>query len=686
MKTIEKNSFSYLNLENRRSKHHSIPSTTCLPLEGDAGRQREEFPTTLKNSSPLIPLQRGTSKSNSLLIFFFIGAIIFSFSNNLSAQGCEGNLGINIFTEGDFGSGPSAISPDNRDIAPGYDFITDPPPNDGEYIITNNTAPWGDFASNWIDIQDNSPDPQGYMMVVNASNNPGLFYEQEIDGLCENTLFEFSADIINLIEPRLSAGSLPNISFLIDGVVAFNSGNIPNDATWVTKSFTFSTDPGQTSVLLSLRNNAPGGAGNDLALDNISFRACGPEALILPTEVEQICEDGNPIELIATIIGDQYPDLAIQWQTSLDGVNDWQDLPGENDTTYTHTIVSPGSYFYRYLLANGASNLSNEKCRVISNIKEVFVQPKLYFFTDTICEGLSYNFDGQQLDKSGIYMDSLLSQIGCDSFVTLDLTILPDPRIDVDFTPTDPTCLDSKNGSIVINQINNAAGPFQFFVNDTLLPNSLLTSGLGAGIYNLRIEDRYGCIWEDVVDLGSATSFSIDLGSDLVIELGETVTINVQASDIIDNCEWTTSNNTDSLLDCDMISFQPSSSMQLSLEATSEAGCIDSDEVNIEVLTVRKIYIPDAFSPDNNGINDFLVIYGSFPNVQMIQNFKVYDRWGGLMFEKGNFLPNDPTNGWDGSFRGKPVDAGIYTYFAEVLFIDGVVEVYSGDVTVFGVD
>jgi hypothetical protein len=54
-------------------------------------------------------------------------------------------------------------------------------------------------------------------------------------------------------------------------------------------------------VSLSLRNNAPGGIGNDLALDNITFRPCGPLAQILPEEIESICEDGMPIDLEATI-------------------------------------------------------------------------------------------------------------------------------------------------------------------------------------------------------------------------------------------------------------------------------------------------------------------------------------------------------------------------------------------------
>jgi len=70
---------------------------------------------------------------------------------------------------------------------------------------------------------------------------------------------------------------------------------------WNTYGFTFTTGPGVTEVSLSLVNNAPGGIGNDLILDNISFQACGPEALILPETVANICEDGDPITLDATV-------------------------------------------------------------------------------------------------------------------------------------------------------------------------------------------------------------------------------------------------------------------------------------------------------------------------------------------------------------------------------------------------
>ena len=279
----------------------------------------------------------------------------------LSQQICDGNLGENIFTEGDFGEGTANTLLMDPDIAPGYTYTTAVPPPDGYYTITNNTAVWSGLYGTWLQIRDNSDDPNGYMMVVNASFSPGLFYQQTIDGLCENTLYVFSADIINLIQQNVASHILPNVSFLLDGDEVYSTGSIPQTETWNTYGFTFTTGPGVTSLELSLRNNAPGGIGNDLALDNISFRACGPAALILPTDIANICEDGEPITITATIQGDQYANPTIQWQQSFDEGQTWVDIAGETDLDFMHTDLASGFYYYRYLLANSEDNLSNSK-------------------------------------------------------------------------------------------------------------------------------------------------------------------------------------------------------------------------------------------------------------------------------------------------------------------------------------
>lgn len=201
---------------------------------------------------------------------------LFTICYNPCAQGiCEGNLGENIFEKGDFGSGPPTIVNINPSIAPGYLYTTSVPA-DGFYTVCSFTGALNGLYPTWIAINDNSNDPNGYMMVVNASFDPGVFYEEEVEGLCENTLYEFSADIINLIKVGTANHIDPNVSFLIDGVEVYNTGTIPKTERWRQYGFSFITTATQSSITLTLRNNAPGGIGNDLALDNISFRPCGP--------------------------------------------------------------------------------------------------------------------------------------------------------------------------------------------------------------------------------------------------------------------------------------------------------------------------------------------------------------------------------------------------------------------------
>ncbi|MCB9284503.1 MAG: gliding motility-associated C-terminal domain-containing protein [Lewinellaceae bacterium] len=597
-----------------------------------------------------------------------------------SAQICDGNVGENIFTEGDFGSGLANIPWTDPQIAPGYIYTTQPPPNDGYYTITNNIAFWPS-AFGWVEIGDNSNDLQGYMMVVNASYTPGLFYEQQVEGLCDNTLYLFSADIFNLIHSGSNVIK-PNVSFLIDGNVVYSTGEIPENQQWNTYGFTFSTEPGQTSVTLALRNNAPGGIGNDLALDNITFRPCGPEALILPDEIANICEDGTPIDLEATIVGNQYDTPVFQWQQSFDEGQTWVDIPGATNATYTHTDLSAGYYYYRYLLANGSSNLLNPYCRVVSNVKIVYVVPKFYTIVDTLCEGLSFSFGNHFYSGTGIYVDSLLTYLGCDSIVTLDLTFIPDEGIDATFDLTSPSCTGFQDGSISVDTILNGTKPYSIFIDDVSNANGSL-SQLPGGDYSFVIEDRYGCRFETTVNLEDPPPFLIDLGPDWSVDLGESITLHPFFSEPAGNFLWQPADLIDCNPGCETASWTPVDSTLVSLTATATAtGCIASDAIFVNVDHARKVYIPNTFSPNFDGINDYFAIFGAIPNVQRIEELVIFDRWGELVFERKNMLPNQSTLGWDGTFEGKPLPEGVYLYFAKIRFLDNEVISYFGDISI----
>jgi gliding motility-associated-like protein len=67
--------------------------------------------------------------------------------------------------------------------------------------------------------------------------------------------------------------------------------------------------------------------------------------------------------------------------------------------------------------------------------------------------------------------------------------------------------------------------------------------------------------------------------------------------------------------------------------------------------------------------------------VDQIERFQVFDRWGERLYEAAEFAINDLSVGWDGSFRGKAMPAGVYAWVVEVSFVDGRKEVYKGNTT-----
>lgn len=606
-----------------------------------------------------------------------LAAIFLFFVHHVNAQTCTGNLGENIFTAGDFGSGTANIVQADPNIAPGFIYQRNPPPNDGFYTITNDMRRWTNIFGTWDAFSDNSADPNGYMMVVNAAFAPGKFYEQQVDDLCENTLYQFTADVRNVLR-RGSNNLKPNVSFSIDGVTRFTTGLIDETQTWNTYGFTFTTAPGQTSVLLALSNNAPGGNGNDLAIDNISFRACGPEARIAGAETISVCEDGGPSTLTAEILGDQYDDPAVQWQQSFDDGMTWQDLTGENDLTYEHIARASGFYYYRYLLANGSVNLANSKCRVVSNIKTVYVVPKRYEIIDTICTGLTFEVGPSTYSNTGVSLDTLTSSLGCDSIVTLRLTVVPDPGMVPAFDLLDPSCSYLTDGSIQLISVTNGTAPIDYFLDTLRQSVGGIVSGLSEGTYRYRLADRYGCTASGDVMLRTPNPFRIELGPDQVVTLGEPVRLNSGTGDPITSYAFSPAELVECTSDCEGVTFFPTDNTLLRLLATSPAGCESEDSLRIIVVKDRLVYPPTAFSPNGDGINDQFTLFAATPNVTSLASLRVFDRWGGEVFAGVDLAPNEASQGWDGRVDAEDAPPGTYTYVAEVVFLDGLVERFTG--------
>jgi len=114
-----------------------------------------------------------------------------------------------------------------------------------------------------------------------------------------------------------------------------------------------------------------------------------------------------------------------------------------------------------------------------------------------------------------------------------------------------------------------------------------------------------------------------------------------------------------------------------------ENGCSGTGNINVVIDRNRNVFIPNIFSPNNDGSNDFFNIYTG-NGVKRIKSVNIFSRWGSLLFHATNLSPQgiDGVKLWDGKHRGKRMNSGVYVYIIEVEFLDGIVLLYRGDIAI----
>ncbi len=167
------------------------------------------------------------------------------------------------------------------------------------------------------------------------------------------------------------------------------------------------------------------------------------------------------------------------------------------------------------------------------------------------------------------------------------------------------------------------------------------------------------------------------------IELGQSLTLQPQVNKTAGlSYAWNSSAAESALscLDCPAPVARPVVNTTYYLTVTDEPGCTASDSLFVEVLPVEKIFVPNAFSPDNDGVNDVFFVQGLAGSARVLA-LRVFDRWGGLLYEGPEGALNDPTHGWDGTARGRRLPAGVYLWAAELEFADGRKKMLGGEVS-----
>ncbi len=256
------------------------------------------------------------------------------------------------------------------------------------------------------------------------------------------------------------------------------------------------------------------------------------------------------------------------------------------------------------------------------------------------------------------------------------------PPLDLDISGVkNVLCFGDKTGVFHVSAAGGTV-PFSFSADGVNFTSVDSLGGLMAGRYWVYVKDSLGCLDSIQAEITEPAELKVTAEQDSTLELGYSYDVFTTVLPPFRpvTYQWSPVLGL-SCADCPEPTVTATESTVYILKITDEDGCMDTDSLRVTVTKRRPIYPPNAMGPDLNSPNDRFTLYGS-PGADLIEVLRIYDRWGDLLFENKNFALNDPQLGWDGSFRGKLVDSGVYAFYARVHFIDGESLIYKGDITV----
>ncbi|MCC7465593.1 MAG: hypothetical protein IT261_04960 [Saprospiraceae bacterium] len=288
------------------------------------------------------------------------------------------------------------------------------------------------------------------------------------------------------------------------------------------------------------------------------------------------------------------------------------------------------------------------------------------------------------VDQAGTYQLVLTNQQnGCSSSLAIRVAE-PDTLSITDLQVQPITCFGFNNGEVSIGEIAGGRSPHAVSLDGAPLEFVTRYRNLEPGLHILQIESADGCTSDTSFLITQPDELILGLGPDTSIHLGKSLTL-WPAGGISDPdrvVKWLIEPAELQSLLCDTCRYSPAYSIHYTITALDSAGCTASDDRTIAVSKERYIYAPEIFKPDaEDTANARFRIFGG-EDVAQIQIFRILSRWGNLVHERRNFLPQDESSAWDGRINGQPVNPAVFTWEARILFKDGVEEWKAGTVTV----
>jgi gliding motility-associated-like protein len=289
-----------------------------------------------------------------------------------------------------------------------------------------------------------------------------------------------------------------------------------------------------------------------------------------------------------------------------------------------------------------------------------------------------------EVEITGMYALTVMNLLtGCSASDTVIVDTLMNGPESANLFTQDPLCYGDTNGLIEIQSVSGGEGPYTYSLDGILFSSDERFQDLPPGYYSVIVKDNAGCELDTFATLFEPDSITLDVDPAIEILLGEDLQLEAETNispERILSVSW---NPTDHLscADClDPLVEKLYDDHLFEITLVDINGCVARDEISILVDDQSQVYIPNIFTPNGDGSNDFFSIATGL-SIDRIQSLEIFDRWGEKVFIRQNFEPNIEDLGWDGTIEGRALDPAVFVYLVKLHTVDGRIEIYSGDVT-----